>query len=53
MSAMPQPSFTGITAQAITASAKVSIGAAMNRKREAPVGTTVSFIIILMASANG
>ena len=53
MSAIAQPSFTGITAQASIASMNSSIGARMNRKRFAPEGTMVSFISILMASAKG
>ena len=53
MSAIAQPSATGITAQAIMASAKVSIGAIRNRMRLAPLGTMVSFMNILMASAKG
>ena len=48
MSAIAQPSFTGITAQAIIASAKVSIGAIRNSSRLEPAGMIVSFIIILM-----
>jgi hypothetical protein len=53
MSAIAQPSFTGMTAQASIASMKVSIGANRNRRRFAPVGTIVSFISILIASAKG
>ncbi len=53
MSAIAQPSFTGTTAQAIMASENVSIGAIRNSTRLAPVGITVSFITILMASAKG
>ena len=53
MSAAARPSPTGTTAQAIMASEKVSIGASRNSTRLAPAGMTVSFIIILMASAKG
>ena len=53
MSAMAQPSFTGMTAQAIIASVMVSSGATMNRMRFAPVGMIVSFISIFSASAKG
>ena len=53
MSATTQPSFTGITAQASIASAKVSIGAIRNRRRFDPDGMIVSFISIFSASANG
>ena len=53
MSAIAQPSFTGITAQAIIASPKVSIGAIRNSNRFAPDGMMVSFISILIASAKG
>ena len=53
MSAMPQPSFIGMTAQAIMASMKVSIGANRNRPRFAPDGMMVSLLTILMASAKG
>ena len=51
--AIAQPSFTGITAQAIMAKVIVSSGAIKNRIRLAPVGTMVSFISILSASAKG
>ena len=53
MLAIAQPSFTGITAHATIASRKVSIGAIRNSNRFEPVGMMVSFITILMASANG
>ena len=53
MSAMAQPSFTGITAQASIASMKVSIGAIRNSRRFDPDGMIVSFISILIASAKG
>ena len=53
ISAIAQPSFTGITAQAIIASPKVSIGAIRNSSRLAPDGMIVSFISIFSASANG
>ena len=53
MFAIAQPSFTGITAQAIMASTMVSTGANINRSRFAPVGTMVSLKIILIASAKG
>ena len=53
MSAIAQPSFTGITAQASIARAKVSIGAIRNRRRFDPDGMIVSFIIIFSASAKG
>ena len=53
MSAIAQPSFTGITAQASMASMKVSMGANMKRSRFAPEGTMVSFITALIASAKG
>jgi hypothetical protein len=53
MSAIAQPSFTGITAQASMASMKVSMGANMKRSRFAPEGTIVSFITALIASAKG
>ena len=53
MSAIAQPSFTGITAQAIIARLKVSIGAIRNSSRLEPAGMIVSFMIIFSASANG
>ena len=53
MLATAQPSFTGITAQAIIASVIVSSGATMNSRRLAPVGIMVSFISIFTASAKG
>jgi hypothetical protein len=53
MSAIAQPAFTGITAQAIIARPKVSIGAIRNSNRLAPAGMIVSFMIIFSASANG
>ena len=53
ISAIAQPSFTGITAQASMASMKVSIGAKRNRSLLAPVGTMVSLSSILSASAKG
>ena len=53
ISAIAQPSFTGITAQASMASMKVSIGANRNRSLLAPVGTMVSLSSILSASAKG
>ena len=53
MLAIAQPSSTGITAQAIMARPKVSIGAIRNSARLAPVGMMVSFIISFRASANG
>ncbi len=53
ISAIAQPAFTGMTAQAIIASPKVSIGANRNSARLDPDGITVSFMIILSASANG
>ena len=53
ISAIAQPSFTGITAQAIIARPKVSIGAIRNSSRLEPAGMMVSFISIFSASANG
>ena len=53
MSAIAQPSFTGMTAQAIIARQKVSIGAMRNSSRLEPAGMIVSFMIIFSASANG
>ncbi len=53
MSAIAQPSFTGITAQAIIARLKVSIGAMRNSNRLEPAGMIVSFMSIFSASANG
>ncbi len=53
MSAIAQPLFTGITAQATIASPKVSIGAIRNSRGLLPDGMTVSFISIFSASANG
>ena len=51
MSAMAQPSVTGITAQAINAKIIVSIGAITNKTRFAPVGMICSFMNIFNASA--
>ncbi len=53
MSAIPQWSFTGITAQAMIASPKVIIGANRNSIRLAPSGMMVSLNSILIASAKG
>ena len=53
ISAIAQPSFTGITAQASIASMKVSIGANRNSTLFAPVGTMVSLSSIFSASAKG
>ena len=53
MSAIAQPSFTGMTAQASIARAKVSIGAIRNSSRFDPDGMIVSFISIFSASAKG
>ena len=53
MSATAQPSFTGITAQAIIASVMVSKGAITNRMRFDPVGMIVSLVSIFSASAKG
>ena len=53
MSAIAQPSFTGMTAQAIIASENVSIGAIRNSSGLLPDGMIVSFISIFSASAKG
>ena len=53
MSAITQPSSNGITAQATSASMKVSIGAMRNSTRLAPDGMMVSFISSFRPSANG
>jgi hypothetical protein len=51
MSASTQVSLKGITAQAIIASTKDSIGASMKTARSAPAGITISFTTYLSASA--
>ena len=53
MSAITQPLLKGITAQAMIARVKVTIGAARKTPRLAPVGMTVSFISSFSPSANG